>query len=104
MVKRLLILLVTVGLVAGSFGLTGAAEHDFWERGTEKNIIWRWPAFVLYPAGALTDFIVAKPVTYFFCLAPGLTGCTPKEQRYLGMGPDIGDWALDEAVEEDRNR
>ena len=104
MVKRLLILLITGSLVLGSIGMTGAAEHDFETRTTETNIIWRWPGYFVYPVGALLDLVVATPIGFVACFAPGVTGCTAKEQRYFGMGGDVGDWALDEAVEEDRER
>ncbi|MFQ5532628.1 MAG: hypothetical protein ACE5EP_02125, partial [Candidatus Methylomirabilales bacterium] len=65
---------------------------------------WRWPGYFMYPVGALLDLVVAKPIGFAACMVPRITGCTTWEQRNLGIGGDVGDWALDEAVEEDRER
>ncbi len=104
MKKWLLILFIAVGLVIGSIGVPGAAEHDFETGGSYANP-WRIVGFVVFPVGLLLDYALFRPVTYVACSASKVTGCTAEEQRALGIGVDADeDWALEEAVEEDRSR
>lgn len=84
MVKRLLTLIITISLLVGTLGIAAAAEHDFEKRGF-YDYPPRWVAYAVFPVGWVLDNFVAKPLTFFACIAPNVTGCTSHERQSLGL-------------------
>lgn len=83
MAKRFVIVLITVGLLAGTVGIT-AAEDEFATRGF-RDYPGRWPAYFIAPVGWILDTFIAKPIGLIACTAPDLTGCTAHDRQSLGM-------------------
>ena len=84
MVKRLLVLLITVGVLVGTAGVAAAWRHDFESRGS-RDYPPRVAVFPLFAVGVLIDTLVFKPISYMACAVPDFTGCSPEERRALGM-------------------
>jgi ABC-type enterobactin transport system permease subunit len=82
--KRLVTLLIAASLVAGTAGITAAADDEFTTRGTRDNP-GRWVAYFVAPVGWILDTFIAKPIGFVACAAPDLTGCTDHDRRSLGM-------------------
>ncbi|MFQ5847371.1 MAG: hypothetical protein ACE5IQ_06795 [Candidatus Methylomirabilales bacterium] len=85
MVKRLFMVIIAVSLLVGSATVATATQHDFATRGSHGHPF-RIIGFVLFPVGLIMDYAFFRPVSYLACKAPDLTGCTPHDQRALGMG------------------
>ena len=88
MVKRLLTLIITISLLVGTSAMAAAAEHDFEKRGF-YDYAPRWVVYAIHPVGWVLDNFVAKPLTFFACIVPNVTGCTSHERRSLGLD-DVG--------------
>ena len=87
MVRGLVTILMTVSLLLGASGMAVAeSRDDFMRRGAYGHPL-RIFAFFIYPAGVIVDTFAVRPLTYMACVAPGLTGCTPEEQRAWGIDP-----------------
>jgi ABC-type enterobactin transport system permease subunit len=84
MAKRFVTLLIAVSLLAGTAGITAAAEDEFTTRGTRDNP-GRWVAYFIAPVGWILDTFIAKPIGFVACVAPDLTGCTAHDRHSLGM-------------------
>ncbi|MEE9181870.1 MAG: hypothetical protein V3U33_04815 [candidate division NC10 bacterium] len=84
MVKRLLTLIITISLLVGTSAMAAAAEHDFETKGFYDYPL-RWAVYAIHPVGWVLDNFVAKPLTFFACIAPNVTGCTSHERRSLGL-------------------
>ncbi len=83
--RRLVAILVTMGLLLGASGVAVAeSKDDILRRGAYGNPL-RIFAFFIYPAGVIVDTFAVRPLTYLACGLSGVTGCTPEEQRFLGM-------------------
>jgi hypothetical protein len=83
--RRLVAILITVGLLLGASGMAVAeSQDDVLRRGAYGNPL-RIFAFFIYPAGVIVDTFAVRPLTFMACFASGLTGCTPEEQRALGI-------------------
>ena len=84
MVKRVVSLLIAASLIAGTAGLTAAAEDEFTTRGFRDNP-GRWVGYLLYPVGWFLDTVIAKPAGFVACAVPDLSGCTPHDRHSLGL-------------------
>lgn len=84
MAKRLVTLVITVILIAGSLSIAAASEHDFVQKG-DHDYLPRWVVYPIYPLGWLLDTFIATPITYIACVAPNMTGCTSHDRRSVGM-------------------
>lgn len=85
MAKRFMTLLIIAGLLGGTSGLAEAYGDDFETRGS-LDYLPRVVVFGLHPVGVVLNQLIFKPIGYLACFASDLTGCTPEEQRALGLG------------------
>lgn len=85
MVRRLVAVLMTVSLLLMASGMAVAdSRDDFMRRGAYGHPL-RIVSFFAHAAGVIADTFIVLPVTVLACVASGLTGCTPEEQRVLGL-------------------
>ncbi|MFQ5883290.1 MAG: hypothetical protein ACE5I9_12635 [Candidatus Methylomirabilales bacterium] len=86
--KRLLTLFITVSLLLGVSGMAAAFQHDIEKRSSYGHPL-RIVGFILFPVGLLLDTVFFRPLTHVACSAPDLTGCTPEEQRAVGIVEEV---------------
>jgi len=85
MVRRLVAILMTMSFLLTASGMVAAeSRQDFMRRGAYGHPL-RIVSFFAHAPMVILDTFVFYPVTYLACQAPGLTGCTPEEQRALGL-------------------